>query len=160
MYCSSIVMPQVSISIWFHSTLYKYHPLKAILLLGGSIFPAVMKFVFNGDKAILLTAHRTSKTFRGLIKFSINLSLKKCGVVSHNPPVILENMWQISVFISPSSCFLSHVCVCGLLNLCCFYCEPLTGFVQSSVFFPLVLGKIKVRQTPSQKKEWGLDTRH
>lgn len=49
-----------------------------------------MKFMFNGNKSILLTAHRTSKTLRGLIKFSINLSLKKCGVVSHYSPFILE----------------------------------------------------------------------
>lgn len=53
-----------------------------------------MKFMFNGNKSILLTAHRLpdcpSKTLRGLIKFSINLSLKKCGVVSHYSPFILE----------------------------------------------------------------------
>lgn len=46
--------------------------------------------MFDGDKGILLIAHRTSKTFRGLIKFTINLSLKKCGVVSDYSPVILE----------------------------------------------------------------------
>lgn len=67
-----------------------------------------MKFMCNGDKSILLTAHRTSKTFRGLIKFSIIYPWRNVVLFPITLLLSWRNMWQISVFISPFSCFLSH----------------------------------------------------
>lgn len=120
-----------------------------------------MQVVFNVEKSIPFTSHRTPKVFRSLIKLDIKLSLQKCGIISCPNAVILEK--QSTDHFFDFVCVFSSTFVCRLLNypqlagivdhLCSVKCGLLICSPQSCVCFPLVFGKMKVWRVFSPKEE-------